>query len=143
MFLEKDGVFYDEFVEDQLLSGNASLRDMHVTVLDSSIVIMMADHVKTAQTQNEPAISSEGTLSEIQEEENEVYNNFVFCSLSIPRQTAISQVWHIFLEKKENALWLAFLNCFMNFLGFWICDYTKTIILLALDFCKDLVDSPL
>ena len=72
VFLEKDEIFYDEFVEDQLLSGNVSFRDMHVTVLDSSLVIMMSDHVKTAQTQNEPAVPSEGTLSEIQEEEIEV-----------------------------------------------------------------------
>jgi hypothetical protein len=71
-FSEKDEIFYDDFVEDQLLSGNVSHRHMHVTVLDSTLVIMMSDHVKSAHTQSEPAISSEGTLSEIQEEEKEV-----------------------------------------------------------------------
>ena len=45
---------------------------MHVTILDSSLVIMMSDHVKSAQTRSEPAVSSEGNLSEIQEEEKEV-----------------------------------------------------------------------
>ena len=69
---EKDEIFYDDFVEDQLLSGNVSHRHLHVTVLDSSLVMFMADHVKTAQTQSESAMSSEGTLSEIQEEEKKV-----------------------------------------------------------------------
>ena len=69
---EKDEIFYDDFVEDQLLSGNVSHRHLHVTVLDSSLVMFMADHVKTAQTQSESAMPSEGTLSEIQEEEKKV-----------------------------------------------------------------------
>ena len=69
---EKDEIFYDDFVEDQLLSGNVSHRHLHVTVLDSSLVMFMADHVKTAQTKSESAMPSEGTLSEIQEEEKKV-----------------------------------------------------------------------
>ena len=69
---EKDEIFYDDFVQDQLLSGNASQRHLHVTVLDSSFIIFMADHVKTAQTQNESTRPSEGTLDEIQEEEKKV-----------------------------------------------------------------------
>lgn len=72
LFLEKDEIFYDDFVEDQLLSGNISQRHMHVTVLDINVVIMMSDHVKFPLTFSETVMSPEGTLSVIKEEEKEV-----------------------------------------------------------------------
>ena len=81
-FAEKDEIFYDDFVEAQLLSSNVSNRHIHVTMLESSLIIKMADHVKFAQAQYEPTLSSQGILSGIQEEEKQVWPIWPFVKTS-------------------------------------------------------------
>lgn len=85
------------------MSGSISHRFMHVTVLDASLVIKMADQAKTAHVQNEPEILTDSSFSEILEE-NEVKHAipllkifhchkvcfhfvhlFLFSSIQIPR----------------------------------------------------------
>ena len=74
---EKSEPFYDEFIEKQLLAGNILNRNLTVTVLSATVMLLAADHGKllpgpvvhsTSSTELR-TVSSQLSLQSIQEQD--------------------------------------------------------------------------